>query len=510
MLLRVGRYLLNFPFWGDELMLIQNYLDRDYADLLQPLTLQQVAPLGYLVIELSAIKLFGFSEWSLRLFPVVSSVAGLFLFRDVAVRVLGKVPMVLAVGIMAVSYYPVRHAAECKPYGSDLFASLVLVWLAVRWYQNQANRRWLWALAAAAPVCIAISNPTIFVAGGVTIALAWPVWQSHDRRSRLAFAAYNVLAIGTFLALLRLVTGAQYATTQEFMVKYWEEGFPPFNPLALVPWLATMHAGEMMAYPVGDDHFGSTLTLLFFIAGVVAFWRSKNRALAVLVLAPLALALAAAALRRYPYGGARLSQYYGALACLAAGLGAATMIGWLTSAGRGGGVFGASIAALFVIGAAMLAKDMSHPYKRLVDYEHRGFARWFWKENALEGEVVCLHTDLGKFFYTPRAPEDYLCYQRVYSAAHRRGLRGVQLDELPPTRPLRCVMCSLEGEPRNDSAYSAWLEEMAARYDLVTQQYYRVQLNGPREPDRFGCYQVLEFRRKPAAAVTALHADSQR
>ena len=50
-LLRVGRYLLNFPFWGDESMLIQNYLDRDYADLLQPLTLQQVAPLGYLVIE---------------------------------------------------------------------------------------------------------------------------------------------------------------------------------------------------------------------------------------------------------------------------------------------------------------------------------------------------------------------------------------------------------------------------------------------------------------------------
>ena len=67
----------------------------------------------------------------------------------------------------------------------------------------------------------------------------------------------------------------------------------------------------------------------------------------------------------------------------------------------------------------MLAKDMSHPYKRLVDYEHRGFARWFWKENALEGEVVCLHTDLGKFFYTPRAPEDYLCYQRVYSASSR-------------------------------------------------------------------------------------------
>ncbi len=97
--LRVGRYLLNFPFWGDELMLIQNYLDRDYADLLKPLSLQQVAPLGYMAAELTAIKLFGFSEWSLRLFALLSSLCGLLLFRDLASRVLGKAPMVLAVGI---------------------------------------------------------------------------------------------------------------------------------------------------------------------------------------------------------------------------------------------------------------------------------------------------------------------------------------------------------------------------------------------------------------------------
>ena len=132
-------------------MLIQNYLGRGFGDLLKPLTMQQVAPIGYVAAELTAIKLFGFSEWSLRLFAIVTSIAGLFVFRDLAGRVLGKVPMVLAVGVLAVSYYPIRHAAECKPYGSDLTAALVLVWLAVRWLQNPEKRRWLWASPWRAP-----------------------------------------------------------------------------------------------------------------------------------------------------------------------------------------------------------------------------------------------------------------------------------------------------------------------------------------------------------------------
>jgi len=508
--LRVGRYLLNFPFWGDELMLIQNYLDRDYADLTRPLSLEQVAPVGFLAIEMTAIKLFGFSEWSLRLFAVVSSVVGMFLFRDVAARLLSKVPMVLAVGIFAVSYYPVRHAAECKPYGPDLAASLVLVWLAVRWWQDPGNRRWLWGLAVAGPLCVAISNPTIFVAGGASLALAWPVWRSRDRRAWLAFAAYNVLVAGVFLVLLRLVTSAQYATTQKFMLDYWSGGFPPWRPLALVSWLLSIHAGEMMAYPVGDDRFGSTLTLVCFIVGAVALARRKDRTAMTLVLAPLGLALVAAALRRYPYGGARLSQYYGSLACLTAGLGAACLMGSIARAEARRRAFAGKIAVLLVIGAAMLVKDMSHPYKRLVDFEHRGFARWFWKENAAEGEVICVHTDLGKNFFTPRAPEDYLCYQRTYSAAHRRGSRGANLADLPADRPLRCVMCSLEGERRDEAAFAAWLADMTARYDLTGQQSYRVQLNAPREPDRFGCYAVYEFRAKSGTTETASRTADQR
>jgi hypothetical protein len=505
--LRLGRYLLNFPFWGDELMFVQNLLDRGYTDLAEPLTLKQVAPLGYLAIELSAIKLFGFSEWSLRAFALVMSLAGLLIFRDLAARLLGKVPMLLAVGIFAMSYYPVRHAAECKPYGSDLTASLVLVWLAVCWWQSQANRRWLWGLIVAGPLGVAVSYPTAFVAGGVSVALAASVWQSRERRVWILFILYNALFVATFVVLLKLVTAGQYAATQDFMLDYWAEGFPPRAPWKLVAWLASLHAGEMMAYPVGDDHFGSILSLACFIVGVVVLVRRRERTIATLVLAPLALAFIAAAVHRYPYGGARLSQYYASLACLMIGLGAASLIAAIDRIEARRRVLVAAVAALFVIGAAMLARDMSHPYKRLVDFEHRGFARWFWKENADEGEVVCLHTDLGRNFYTPRTSEDYLCYERTYSAAHRHGGRHIDLAELserlPAKRPLRLVMFALEGERRDETAYNAWLAEMGSRFDLTGEQSYRVRLNAPKEPDRFGRYMVLEFRAKSNGNATS-------
>src|SRR5262245_60322507 len=82
-LLRVVRYLLNYPLWCDESMLAANFLDRGYVDLFRPLDFRQVAPLLFLLIELSAVKLLGFSELTLRLFPFLCGAASVPLFRHV-------------------------------------------------------------------------------------------------------------------------------------------------------------------------------------------------------------------------------------------------------------------------------------------------------------------------------------------------------------------------------------------------------------------------------------------
>ena len=175
-LLRIVTFALNFPLWGDEAFVAVNLISRGYSDLLRPLDYSQICPLLFLWLELTAVKLLGFSEWSLRLIPTLASVGGVFLFAHIVGRVTRGPARMLAVGIFAVSYYPIRHGAEVKQYSTDLLASLILIALAVEWWNCPQNKRWLWALAAAVPLALGLSQPAVFVAGAVTLALATRVW----------------------------------------------------------------------------------------------------------------------------------------------------------------------------------------------------------------------------------------------------------------------------------------------------------------------------------------------
>ena len=126
-ILRVVTFALNFPLWGDEAFVAVNLITRGYRDLLRPLDYGQICPLLFLWLELTAVKLFGFSEWSLRLIPTLCSVASVFLFAHMAGRVTRGPARLLAVAIFAVAYYPIRHGAEVKPYSTDLLAALILL-----------------------------------------------------------------------------------------------------------------------------------------------------------------------------------------------------------------------------------------------------------------------------------------------------------------------------------------------------------------------------------------------
>ena len=80
----------------------------------------------------------------------------------------------LAVAVLATSFYPIRHGAEIKPYASDLLAALILLALAVEWLRSPRSSRWWWALTAFVPVLLALSYPAVFVAGGIGLASGAP------------------------------------------------------------------------------------------------------------------------------------------------------------------------------------------------------------------------------------------------------------------------------------------------------------------------------------------------
>ena len=194
---RLVRYLLRFPLWEDEAMLAANFLDRGYLDLLKPLNYVQVAPTLFLWCQLAVVKLLGFSEYALRLVPFVCGIASLFLFRHLAGLLLRGTALVVAFGVFAVSYPPIRYAAEAKPYGCDLFLALAMLTLAVHWLRRPGEDRWLWGLAAMIVPAIGFSFPALFTGGGVSLVVGYALWRS-GRRGWLPWCALNLLLAADF------------------------------------------------------------------------------------------------------------------------------------------------------------------------------------------------------------------------------------------------------------------------------------------------------------------------
>jgi hypothetical protein len=495
--LRLVRYLQNYPMWCDETMLAVNLLDRRWMDLVQPLAYRQVCPLGFLALEWVVVQLVGFSELTLRLIPMLCAVASVPLFYLLARRLFGDQEggLLLAIAWFAVAEPPVRYAAEIKPYATDLLIGLVLLNLAVLWRRAPERGRWLWALAAVAPLAVASSFPSVFLLGSIAMVGLWDIVK---RPRTTPVVAYGAFLVATGLSVAAMAGMGQYRTSpadRSYFLKFWAEAFPPSwrDPLALGRWLARTHTGPLFAYIPGvRATWATALVFVAFVAGILSQFRRQPGRVAVLVL-PFLLTFLAAALRRYPYGvSVRIAQFLApaTLSLAAAG------VGWLVARPRRAAwnrwAIPGLAAALSAMGFWHAGQALGHPYRAPWDRTGREFARWFWSEVAADAELVCVRTDLGIPFqpgpWAYDAVDQYLCLQRIYSERHRRG-QPPRWEAISPGRPLRCVL--LNRMPGEVPSFQKWIESHRDRYQLREVRTYPVIRPDYLEPSQ--TYVVCEF-----------------
>lgn len=473
---RSARFFLRFPLWEDECFLAINFIDRGFAALWRPLDHHQVAPPLFLWVELSLVRSLGFTEWSLRLFSFVSSVAGLLLFRAVAARWLKGLALVLAVGAFSVSYPAIRYAAETKPYGSDALVSLVLLALFTRALSGPERARSLGGVTLLLPFLLGLSYPAVFVAGGAILVTAAVFRRERaPLRDWIGLAACGASLLLAFAGWTLLVSGPQRGAEASFMELGWQGAFPPMKePWRLPLWLVATHASDFLAYPVGGPRFASSASFLLCLAGLARLLGRRDGRFLGLCVAPVSLHLVAAALHRYPYGGhSRLSLYASPFICCLVGVGSAAVVERLaarSAAGRG-----VAFAVLAAIGALTIARDVRYPYKTLSDRRARDFARWFWPSAAAKEEVACVRRDLGVDLAPGTFEElswsaEYVCNRRIYAPPGNRG--APDLARVAPGRPLVCLVYRDPRFPLDVAAFDRWMSGMRARYDLAGKEVF--------------------------------------
>ena len=499
LLLRLAAFLLDFPLWWDEAFVAVNLLRRDYRGLLSPLDYGQVCPLLFLWAELTSVRLLGFSEWSLRLFPLLTALASMVLFRVAAGRVLRGRALLLAVAVFAVAVHPIRHAADVKPYASDLLVALILQMLAFDWWRNPERAGRLWALAGFVPLALLLSHPAAFVAGGIGLVLAIPAWFTRRWSVRVAFLAYGTAMMATYAAIYMMFTKAQASAVSPGMREMWARSFPPLDSIVgLLRWIAVAHTGDMMAYPCGGEGGASSVSLLACVVGSVVLWRRGRRTILGLLLAPLGLAMLAAGLRLYPYGGpaphgsaARIMQYAAPGLCLLIGPGASRMLGQIRSEAFRDRLLRLGCLGLVGVGVVPLAACLAHPYRAYQAQAAREFARKFWPEVDRGAEVASLRWDYGvaEWDSIRLGIAVSLCNEAIYSPSRRSG--GPRWDEVSADRPLRCV---LGVAPETDGPkVEAWLDGMRTTYDLRRRETSRVDVAEPGRRPIVERFEVFEF-----------------
>lgn len=498
-IVRLVRYLVDYPIWHDEAFLAASLWDRSPTALLLPLEYGQIAPWLFLVAERGVVLLLGYSELTLRLLPTISSVLSVPCLALVAGSILGRKPQLLAAAIFAVSIYPVRHGAEVKPYALDLLVSLILLAVAVRLLRDSRSSAGWWILAVLAPLAVWASYPSVFVAGGITLALGLPAIRSDRRAVRLGFLTFNLVLLASFAASYVLFTSAQAsAMLDQYRNGCWANSFPPTDrPWTLPLWFLDVHSGTMMAYPAGDRHGGSLATLACFVIGCIALYRTGRRRLLALLLSPFLLGLIAACLGKYPYGGApRIMLYLAPAICLTAGLGLSRLLDRLRRPLSRRFALPCVLAGAALLGVGLIVRDLARPYRVPEDVRTREFARWFWTGPAGSGEGVCLKSDLGLSFrsdlWSVGMSAVYLFHQRMYSERHRHG-RPPAFDPscYSSDRPLRLV--SFDDWPEGVPAFDSWLAALMRDFEPRRRDTYLIQPGKPGEAWLRDAYVVLEL-----------------
>ncbi|MGI4834369.1 MAG: glycosyltransferase family 39 protein [Janthinobacterium lividum] len=296
--LRIWQWQLGTTLFMDELAVVHNLVTRSASQLVgRPLAEAQVAPPLFLLAEKACLTLFGRSELALRLPALLASLAALPLFWVVARRVLAPPLVPLALLTLAVSFTFVYYGTQVKQYASDVSIGLLVVWLALRLRDEPAPPLRFWVLAALGGLVLPFySQSSLMVFAGCGAALLLLAFLDAERPRLPATAAVvGAWAVGCG-ASLALAQAALQPIDRDFMHYFWREGLLPLS--AQLPRDLLGDLTERWANGLGWPH-PTTIWVLLALAGVAVLWW-RQRPVALLLLAPWAISIAASAARQFP------------------------------------------------------------------------------------------------------------------------------------------------------------------------------------------------------------------
>lgn len=140
--LRLKLLIANPSFWDDECSLAWNVLHKNYTDFFSVLNFVQVAPPFFMIMAKFFTKLFGESDFVLRLTPFIFGIASMFVFLSISKHIFkNKSSIIISNFLFTINQTLINYSSEFKHYSCDVFFTLLIIYLFLNILTENINLR---------------------------------------------------------------------------------------------------------------------------------------------------------------------------------------------------------------------------------------------------------------------------------------------------------------------------------------------------------------------------------
>ena len=426
----VREYIGGRSLWVDEAMLALN-MNRSFSELLKPLYYNQTSPILFLFAARFFTLIFGISDYSLRILPLISGLGSLYVFFLICRRFLGGTAAIVSMLLFILSYRLIYYANEFKQYSTDMFFSLLFFYFFLDLREEGFSLKKGIVIALIGLVSIWFSFSAIVVIILFAILALYYFIRDKNRKGLVFIMVSGFLWALNILAEYVFVYRRNPNFEFEPLLDYWVGGFMPFPPANWeeVLWLPRT-IKEFFIYVTNTDTIltgrfpliidvYAYIFIILFMLGIIYAFKNKRGHFSLYVIGIIFLALCASALGKLPFGD-RLTLYLVPLVLLVSGYGICFFYNWLKKAHRIVAVI--FLVLLFFLPAIPRVYHLIEPtykveLKSVINY---------YLENKKEGDKVYVYIDQDTYY----PPQFYFYTGKNFDFTNMDGSRQKKLDEL--------------------------------------------------------------------------------
>lgn len=300
-ILTLVQFFQNRSLWLDEAMLALNIIRKSPLSLFKPLDDEQVAPILFLQIEKLFSHVMSYSEYGLRLFPLICYVFSAFFLYKI-LKGISKELFFVAFGLLFFSLNAnlIYYASEVKQYMTDVMIGVWIPYLILKEYPSQ-QRRILW-LGMAGAISLFLSSITPIILFCAAMYLIFSGWKN---RIFTFIPLLKIFGLWFVFFLVYYFSFVHKHPTRDAMIHFWTHfggGFPPMNKGYFNFVFSKIYYHFTIYGKAGIFLF------LMFITGIFSLLKKKKYNYILLFLLPLVLHILLSTFRMYPLNG-RLMMY---------------------------------------------------------------------------------------------------------------------------------------------------------------------------------------------------------